>query len=504
VTGRDQRHRLARFSVPSAGSRDEAGGVLWKLLVVVVVAVLGVGVAVQQGWIDVDLDQPDDPSATSPTGTEEPPPSGPGLELTAPAEPPAVLDGVSESGQVRSSQVAKVLDKAVRSKALGRHLGLVVQRLGASRPAYGVDGKGTVTPASTLKLLTSVAALDVLGPDHRFTTKVVAGPNRRSIVLVGGGDPLLTGSVPSREEAAATYPEQASLQQLARETAQALKPRGIRTVTLTYDVSLYSGPDVNPHWQASYVPDDVVSPIVPLWVDEGREVDGYSARSDDPSATAAARFAGFLAKAGVKVTGQVAEHKARASARELADVKSAPLDQVVQHVLEVSDNEGAETLLRQAAIGAGQPGSFKAGVTVVKKRLTALGINGKRLTIYDGSGLSRDDEIPIQTLVDVLQIAADPDHPQLRSVVSTLPVAGFTGSLAYRFVVDAPEGLGVVRAKTGTLTEAGVHGLAGIVLTKKGTPLLFAAVADRVSPLKSLQARDQLDVIAAQLATCSC
>jgi D-alanyl-D-alanine carboxypeptidase/D-alanyl-D-alanine-endopeptidase (penicillin-binding protein 4) len=475
-----------------------------KVAVLLVVAALGVGAAVQQGWIDVDLGGSGDSQSESPTGSEEPPPSGPGLDLNQPDPAPAVLPAVGESGQVRRAAVANVLDKAVRDKGLGRHLGLVVERLGARKPAYTVDGDGLVTPASTLKLLTSVAALDVLGPDHRFTTKVVTGANRRSIVLVGGGDPLLTGPVPTRADAAVSYPKQASLQDLARQTAIRLKDREVRSVALSYDVSLYSGPDVNPHWEPSYVQDDVVSPIVPLWVDEGREVDGYSARSEDPSAVAATRFAGFLAKAGVKVTGSVVERTARPAARELAAVESAPLAQVVQHVLELSDNEGAETLLRQAAIGAGKPGSFKAGVAVVKKRLAALGISGKRLTFYDGSGLSRDDAVPIQTLVDVLQVAADPQHPTLRPVVTTLPVAGFTGSLAYRFVDDAPAGLGVVRAKTGTLTAGGVHGLAGIVVTKRGTPLLFAAVADQVPLRKTLDARAQLDVIAAQLALCHC
>ncbi len=89
-------------------------------------------------------------------------------------------------------------------------------------------------------------------------------------------------------------------------------------------------------------------------------------------------------------------------------------------------------------------------------------------------------------------------------MVSTLPVAGFTGSLAYRFVDDAPAGLGLVRAKTGTLTEAGVHGLAGIVVTRRGTPLVFAAVADQVPLRKTLDARAQLDKLAARLTTCAC
>ena len=97
----------------------------------------------------------------------------------------------------------------------------------------------------------------------------------------------------------------------------------------------------------------------------------------------------------------------------------------------------------------------------------------------------------------MLQTAASPDHPDLRTVVSTLPVAGFTGSLAYRFVDDARAGLGVVRAKTGTLT--GVHGLAGLVVDRAGVPLVFAAVADQVPVPKTLAARAQLDRIAAAL-----
>ena len=65
-------------------------------------------------------------------------------------------------------------------------------------------------------------------------------------------------------------------------------------MTLAYDISLFSGPAVNPAWEPDYVTDDVVSPIVPLWVDEGREVAGYAARVSDPALVAAQRFAALL------------------------------------------------------------------------------------------------------------------------------------------------------------------------------------------------------------------
>ncbi len=77
--------------------------------------------------------------------------------------------------------------------------------------------------------------------------------------------------------------------------------------------------------------------------------------------------------------------------------------------------------------------------------------------MYDGSGLSRDNRVAVATLVQVLQAAADPDQPALRAVVSTLPVAGFSGSLDYRFVAARRASVGA--GQDGTLT--GVHGLAG-------------------------------------------
>jgi D-alanyl-D-alanine carboxypeptidase/D-alanyl-D-alanine-endopeptidase (penicillin-binding protein 4) len=104
--------------------------------------------------------------------------------------------------------------------------------------------------------------------------------------------------------------------------------------------------------------------------------------------------------------------------------------------------------------------------------------------------------------MSVLELAASPAHPGLRAVVADLPVAGFTGSLAYRFLTGDRAGLGLVRAKTGTLT--GVHGLAGVATTVDGSVLVFVAVADRVPLVDTLPARAKLDQIAAALAGCRC
>ena len=122
--------------------------------------------------------------------------------------------------------------------------------------------------------------------------------------------------------------------------------------------------------------------------------------------------------------------------------------------------------------------------------------------MYDGSGLSRQDLLTPGPLLSVIATASAAEHPGLRSVVADLPVAGFTGSLAYRFETGDPAGLGTVRAKTGTLT--GVHGLTGTVTTKDGAVLSFVAIADRVRLPNTLPARSLLDEISAALAGCTC
>jgi D-alanyl-D-alanine carboxypeptidase/D-alanyl-D-alanine-endopeptidase (penicillin-binding protein 4) len=134
--------------------------------------------------------------------------------------------------------------------------------------------------------------------------------------------------------------------------------------------------------------------------------------------------------------------------------------------------------------------------------LGRLGIDTTGETILDGSGLSRHDRLHPDTLLAVIETASSDKHPELRPVVVDLPVAGFTGSLTYRFETGNPEGLGTVRAKTGTLT--GVHGLAGTVTSADGTLMSFVAVADKVKPENTLDARAKLDEIAAALAGCSC
>jgi D-alanyl-D-alanine carboxypeptidase/D-alanyl-D-alanine-endopeptidase (penicillin-binding protein 4) len=105
----------------------------------------------------------------------------------------------------------------------------------------------------------------------------------------------------------------------------------------------------------------------------------------------------------------------------------------------------------------------------------------------------------------VLRLAAGPAHPDLHDLVIGLPVAGWSGTLADRYMSgSATKGAGTVRAKTGTLT--GVSSLAGLVHDVDGRLLAFAFVADRVpnSDAGTVAAEAALDRIAATLAGCGC
>ncbi len=386
----------------------------------------------------------------------------------------------------------------LRDEDLGRHVVAAVGDLNGDGPVWSY-GEGAVIPASTTKLLTGAAALEALGPDTRFTTRVVTGATPRDVVLVGGGDPYLASRPLTPEESLTTYPERTDVVTLARRVAASVDPG--QRVRVQYDDGLFTGPSNNPRWRADYVPDDIVSPITALWVDRGASPTGFG-YSDDPSATAAETFAAALRDAGVRVVGAPAPTTAPAGATEIASVTSAPVADIVEHVLEVSDNEAAEVLARHVGIAVSGEGSFEGGAAAVLATLRGLGIDTGSDVIHDGSGLSRLNRVSAGTLLQVVQAAAAPANPALRAVLTGLPVAGFTGSLAFRFDTGSPAGPGHVRAKTGTLSR--VHSLAGVTTDRDGNAMAFVVAVDRARDEDKLDAQQAVDRLAGDLAACRC
>lgn len=411
---------------------------------------------------------------------------------------PAVLAPATTKGAAPTAAgVAAALAPILKDPSLGPHHGIYVYDVARGKPVFSVGAGTSYTPASTLKLLTTVSALETLGPDHTFATNVVS-LGKGAIALVGGGDPLLA----VKPSASDGFPARANLQTLAASTAKALKAQGVASVTLGYDATLFSGPAVNAHWEANYVPEGIAAPTSALWVNEGRIAPGMAKRSASPSLAAAQSFQKLLQQYGIKVAA-AKPVDAPSNAALLAQVKSPTLGQIVEYINLHSDNDGAETLLRHVGIATGNGGSYIGGVKGVRATLTKLGLDVSKATIYDGSGLTRANKVPLELLAGAVRVAASKDHPELRHLLTGLPIAGFDGSLRERFTTAGTSfGTGLVHAKTGTLTS--VHSLAGYALDRTGTLLVFAIASDSVPVPKTLDARAALDRATSALANCGC
>jgi serine-type D-Ala-D-Ala carboxypeptidase/endopeptidase (penicillin-binding protein 4) len=447
---------------------------------------------------------PGDP-ATTPTTSALPTASRPAA--------PAVLTPAT-SRAAAAPDLASLSD-LLAAPALGVGPGAAVIDAATGAVLLDQDSARARAPASVAKLATAAAALVTLRPGHRLTTRVVAGRGPGELVLVGAGDASLALAKPRR----GAYPRPASLAVLADATAAALRARATATPTATtstgsstttpapatpttvrvsVDDSLFSGPAVSPDWPSSYVGSGVVSPVSALSVDQGRVSAGSVTRERDPAVAAGEHFARLLTKRGVAVDGPVGRTTAPAGATALAQVDSATVAELVETTLATSDNDLAEALLRLVAVGRGRPGTFADGTSVVTDVLTELAVPTAGLDLLDGSGLSRGSRVSPMTLARLLVAAAGSDHPDLRALVTSLPVAAFSGTLASRFgTTRTQDGAGLVRAKTGTLT--GVSTLAGVTASG-GRSLIFVVMADRVPASGTTAARDALDRMAAATA----
>ncbi len=422
---------------------------------------------------------------------------GEGLDLGVVPSPEPLASPAPAGAALDEEAVRRALAPHLNDRDLGRSFGVLVT--GPSGDEAFTSGPRRVIPASTTKLLTAVAALVSLGPERRFSTKVVQGRGDAEIVLVGGGDPYLAGRAP----AAGTWPERADLGALADETARSLAAAGRDRVRLSFDASLFSGPSVAATWEPNYVPDGVVAPISALWVDRGVGPGGYG-KAENPPALAAATFAAALEARGIEVTGRARSRTASSGAEELGRVDGPTVAEIVERVIEVSDNEAAEVLAHHVGLSERGAATFDDGAAATMDLLAGLGVDLDGSRLYDGSGLSRANRLSVHTIADTLRVAARPEKPELRPAISGLPVGGFNGSLTYRFGAVPTQSLGRIRAKTGTLT--GVSGLAGIVVDAEGSPLVFVMVADRVRAGRpgAGDVRLVIDDLVASLATCHC
>ncbi|HET9692665.1 MAG TPA: D-alanyl-D-alanine carboxypeptidase [Acidimicrobiales bacterium] len=379
-----------------------------------------------------------------------------------------------------------------------------------------------LVPASNMKLLTAVAALDRLGPGYRFTTSVVAaaplaaGVVTGDLYLVGGGDPVLR--TPQYE---ATIPDAVppftSLPALAAQVAAA----GVRQVTGTVvgDGTRYDALRTVPGWKPVYAAEGDAGPLSGLDVDDGFHVgiDGYRADTD-PDQQAAATFAQLLVADGVQVgpvspppPGTPPELAAPAltaaeaavaalavagpapgAATPVTTIESAPLAQLLAAVLAPSDDTAAEMLTKELGRQTAGAGTTAAGTAAIAADLAADGLPVEGLVVDDGSGLHTGDRVTCALLAAVLARAEATGSPLL----GDLAVTGETGTLRHRLTAAGTAGR--VRGKTGTLD--GVSALSGVVLPAAGpatatalrlrAPVVFSLIMDGVRADAAVAAGD--------------
>jgi serine-type D-Ala-D-Ala carboxypeptidase/endopeptidase (penicillin-binding protein 4) len=322
--------------------------------------------------------------------------------------------------------------------------GAVAIDLETGETVYARNPTLSLLPASNEKLAVTYAALTALGPSFTIETDVL-GEGAQSgatwqgdLVLKGYGDPTLSS---------------AGLRSLALQVRQA----GITRVSgrVLADESWFDTRRTAAGWKPAFYINES-PPLSALIVDRGWL--GHST-SRDPALAAAQSFRTALARAGVAVTGGAAHGTADDAAAPLAEIDSPPLSAIVQWMDRVSDNFTAEMLVKELGAVQAGTGTTAAGVGFITGLLEQAGVPLDGVRLVDGSGLSLLDRETPQALASLLTVMWT-DAETRWELLSSLPVAARSGTLAHRMLGSAAAG--VVRAKTGTTNNASaLSGFAG-------------------------------------------
>ncbi|MFF2820639.1 D-alanyl-D-alanine carboxypeptidase/D-alanyl-D-alanine-endopeptidase [Kitasatospora cineracea] len=442
------------------------------------------------------------------------------------------------------------------SRLANAQTGVEVLDAATGQVLYAHQPQTLLTPASTMKTVTSTAALDLLGADYRFSTEVRTTGTRYGstlvgdLVLRGGGDPSLLVK---------------DLDDLATQVAAS----GVTTVTgrVLADGSRYDSTPLGPGWawddepysyspqisgltvanDSEYMMDTVQVTVAPGAAGEAAKVtldpaeapmaftgsvatgaagSGSSVGVDrkrgsnelalsgsiaagaapvtswvtveNPSTYAGRVFAGALARHGVQVVrGDVQAATGRESSQPLVSHQSQTLAELIVPMLKISNNGIAEHLTKEIGKVKGGRGDWATGVNQVQAFLKANGLSTPAGRQVDGSGLSRYDLITPAKMADLLRIVQG--KPWFDAWYNALPVAGnpqrmVGGTLAARMRGTKAENN--VHAKSGSM--GGVDNLIGYATAPDGRRLVFAVM---VNDFAGTSPRPLLDAIAVRLAT---
>ena len=367
----------------------------------------------------------------------------------------AIGETVLSTPLLSARRAPNTLSSEIRIGGLRYALVPIVDRLPAqSCLAVAVDGRSVVAanvnapliPASNLKILVAAVALQVLGADFRYSTKIVGIANgtviQGDLWIVGGGDPLLTaGDYPSTEAHPTLSPTQ------IEPLLDALVSAGITSISgsVVGDESRYDNERFTPSLGLG-IRGTELGPLGALLLNDG-VIATSPIKPDNPALSAAIEFTRLLTERGITVVGVPKTGTASEDLPVIATVNSAPLTEVIAEMLTNSDNNTAELLLKELGRSDTSPGTRIAGIAVVLRVLQEANINIAELAMTDGSGLDRSNRVTCTTLQSIL--VRDGGFGPL---TMGFAVAGQNGTLSDVFLTGPMTG--VMRGKTGTLTGA--------------------------------------------------
>jgi D-alanyl-D-alanine carboxypeptidase/D-alanyl-D-alanine-endopeptidase (penicillin-binding protein 4) len=300
-------------------------------------------------------------------------------------------------------------------------------------------------PASTLKLLAGASVARYLDPKMRFQTSLSISTEENAVVIQGDMDPWTTFNAYNAKRLGQT-----SLKYLAyRGHAELEAAAGLPVKKMTI---YYNG----------------------IYDSEARNMKVYLRNK----------------KVSVSVKSVSSLEAQNLVSEPVINSISPSVLQMTHYFMKWSDNILSERMAGLAAKSAGYPQNTNGIRAVFKKVLAEMEIDSSKLVVKDGSGLSHDNRLTAKLLGDLLLEVYE--NPEYKLVADSLPSGGINGTLNERFIKTAPQAVGLVRAKTGTLN--GTVTLAGYI-ESADREYIFVVIADRLSRSYSASkiARDTLD-----------
>lgn len=336
------------------------------------------------------------------------------------------------------------LDKLLKSKMFETsHVGLMVWDLEADSCIYKYNERKLMRPASTMKLLTAITALDKLGGSYQFKTQlkytgtIENGVLTGDVYCVGGMDPRF-----NNDDMAAF--------------ANSLKEMGIDTIKggIYADRSMKDADLLGEGWCWD---DDnpVLSPLV------------FSRKDIFMD-----RFLAKLKDIGIVYENMYATIKTCPSNAFSVCTRFHTMDQILHKMMKDSDNLYAESMYYQIAASTGnRPASAKSARNVERQLVHKIGLDPSRYKFADGSGLSLYNYLSAELETMLLRYAYRNENIKVH-LMQSLPIGGVDGTLKKRMKNSFTHGN--VKAKTGTLT--GVISLAGYCKAANGHDLCFSII----------------------------